>query len=251
MGINERQRIINEIKSDLMLHGNPEIISIIFNDDEEICTEDYKKINREIFQNIKSKKAAIIYHGDGGETNAGFGLGIALRTKFNKGLMFLLPEKARSAHVLPILFSNLLYLDKDAYLTPVDPSLYHYSKHFSCCRLINDREHPLYKKAKSVYEVTASMVFETLRREGSLVIDPHRLDIKTENMIVEKFLNPKRHNIQLKYDDLRKMKLQVDLASDDVNTWKLIKKVHSMSILHLADQKKRYLVETCNKSLIC
>ncbi len=250
MAKNERQRIIGEIKSQLMPYSNPEIVSIIFNDKEEIRQEDYKKINREIIQNIKSKKAAIIYHGDGGETNAAYGLGVALRKKFNKHLIFLLPERACSAHVLPLFFSNFLFMDKNAYLTPVDPSLYHYSKHYTCSRLINDNTHLLHKNAKRTYEGTADMVFKTLRREASLIIDPNRLDFKTEKKITKKFLNPKHHNIQIKYDDLIDMNFEVNLGNENDDTWKLIKKVHSMSLLELSDRKKRYIVETYNKSLI-
>lgn len=249
MAYNERQKIIGEIKSHLMASGSPEVISIIFNDNEEIQQEDAKKITREIIQKIDCKKAAIIYQGGGGDTKAAFALGISLRKRFSNDLKFLLPEKACSAHVLPIFFSNYLCMDKNAYLTPVDPSLYHLAKHYSCCRLINDGDHQLRKKAKDVYELTASMVFKTLRTEGSLIIDPRRLDINTEEKIVRAFLNPRRHYIQIGYDDLKGMNFEVNLADENNLTWKLIKKVQSMSLLELADKKNRYLVETYNKSL--
>lgn len=245
----ERQRLLNEIRQ---YYNGPEIISIIFADKEEICQEDYKKINHEILQMVKNKKAIIIYHGsNGGETNAGFGLAVALRTKFDKQLLFFLPEKACSAHVLPIFLSNGLWLSESAYLTPVDPSIYHYSKNYPCCRILANKEHKLYGKAKKVFDNTANMVFEILKHEGSLIIDPNRLDFKTEERIINHFLNPKQHNIQIKYMDLRRMNFEVNLADENDEIWKLVRKVHTLSFLELADKKKRYLVETYNKSLIC
>lgn len=249
MSLNERQKLLEQIKSDIPSF-NGEVISIIFNYKTEITKADYKKITH-IINDIATEKAIIIYHGEGGETNAGFGLAIALRKKFKKHLIFFLPEKACSAHVLPILLSNGLFMSEQAYLTPIDPSIYHYSKNYPCNLILENEKHPAYKKAKIAFSNVANMVFEILNFEGSLIVDPNRLDSKVAEKIATHFLNPRSHSTQINYYKLKEMKLEANLTDDSNPTWQMVKKVHSMSLLELNEHNMRYLIETSKATHIC
>ncbi len=250
MALSERQKLIDQIKTDLKHYFNGEVISIIFNYKTELNRADYKKI-KHIIEGLKTEKAIIIYHGEGGETNSGFALAIALRKNFTKQLIFCLPEKACSAHVLPIFLSNGLWMDEHAYLTPVDPSIYHYSKNYPCNIILENTGHPAYKKAREAFNNTANMVFQILNLQGSLIIDPAtRLDSRVAEKIARYFLNPKAHNAQINYALLKEMKLEANLADSSDTTWQMIKRVHSLSILELSESNKRYLIETSKASFI-
>lgn len=249
MALNERQKLLEQIKSDMKPYFNGELISIIFYK-TELNRADYKKI-RYIIEDMKTDKAIIIYRGEGGETNSGFALAIALRKKFQKQLIFYIPEKACSAHVLPIFLSNGLWMDERAYLTPVDPSIYHYSKNYPCNMLLENAKHPAHNKAKEVFNNTANMVFQILNQQGSLIIDPAtRLDSRVAEKIARYFLNPKAHDAQINYAQLKEMKLEANLADSSDTTWQTIKKVHLLSILELNESGKRYLIETTKASFI-
>ena len=249
MALNERQKLLEKIASDIP-QAKFSVISIIFNYKEEITVADYKKIEH-IIRNIKTNKAIIIYHGEGGETNAGFGLAICLRKKFPKQLLFFIPEKACSAHVLPVLLSNGIYMSEDAYLTSIDPSIYYYSKNYPCNIILENVNHPAYNKARRAFSNTANMVFEILGKEGSLIIDPDKLNSKVSLKIAANFLNPKSHSNQIGYMELNKMKLEVNLADGSDSTWDMVKRVHSMSILELNDRRKKFLVETSKCCFVC
>lgn len=142
-------------------------------------------------------------------------------------------------------------MSEQAYLTPIDPSIYYCSKNYSCRLLLEDKKHQAYKQAKSAFNNTANTIFGILRSEGSLILDPTRLDSKTEEKIARYFLNPGYHNTQIGFTFLKEMKLEANLLDDlGDDILQMVKKVHSMALIDLEKNNKRYLIETHNASFM-
>lgn len=243
----ESQRILKELKEEF--DNKFEIVSLIYNKDEEVEVGDDKRIRRGI-DDLKSKKAILILNGEGGITDEGKKFALTFRSKFKDAFLTLIPEQACSALVFPILISSGLIISKESLIKPVTPCFYYNGLYLSTLDYLYDRT-DLKRQQKAVchYKRTIDFCEKLFRFPGSIIQSIDQLKTKHLSEIVLSLFN-KDKDYPIDFKKLNNMNFRMVLYESDNNFWKNVLAYYKLKEIELSRDKTRFILETPSKSII-
>lgn len=239
------QRILRELKAEF--DNQYEIVSLLYNKDEEIEEGDNKKI-RKVISDIKLKKAILILNGGGGVTDEGKKFALTFRSKFCKGFLTLVPEQACSALVFPILVSSCLIISEDSLVKPITPYFYYNGVYLSAVEYMYNKKDPKrQKKAIKHYGKTVDFCETLFKSPGSIIQSIDQLKISHLKSIVQSLFN-KNKDYPIDFKKLKDMNFRTEVYERDHNFWKNILAYYKLKEIELLRDNTRFILETTSKS---
>ena len=232
------QAILNYFKT---YNPRADFLSIIFNKDE-IEKSDIRHIEQAL-KNIKSKNAIVLIDGNGGDTNAGQILSLILRMKFSNGYSTIVPNKAYSALVFSVFFSNALLICDSSYLGPIDPLFRYKGRIYKAAITTHSPDAEISKRSKKYLESTLRFVWYIFDYPLSLILDINNFDVDRMEMFINKFIK-EQHDKPIFKKDMEAIGLNCLSYADDDPLWIKIKKYYNLSIQEMESQQARVLIET-------
>ena len=193
-----------------------EFLSLIFNKDE-IEKTDIKHIDQAL-KDLKGKNAIVLIDGNGGDTNSGQLLSLILRTKFTNGYSTIVPNKAYSALVFSVFFSNAMLMCDSSYLGPIDPLFKYKGRIYKAAITTHSPDPEISKRSKKYLEGTLRFVWYIFSYPLSLVLDIDNFDVDRMEMFINKFIK-EPHDKPIFKKDMEAMGLNCLSYADDDPLW--------------------------------
>lgn len=223
-----------------------EFLALIFNKDE-IEKTDIRGID-EALKSIKSKNAIVLIDGNGGDTNSGQLLSLILRTKFSNGYSTIVPNKAYSALVFSVFFSNAMLMSDSSYLGPIDPLFKYKGRVYKAAISTHSTDSEISRRSKKYLESTLKFVWYTFSYPLSLVLDIDNFNVDRMEMFIKKFIQ-EPHDKPIFKKDMETMGLNCLSYADDDPLWLKIKDYYSLAIQEMEDKSAHVLIETSKSTI--
>lgn len=251
MGISEltkqRYALIRDILAYFKVYSaRTEFLALIFNKDE-IEKTDIKHIDQAL-KDIRSKNAIVLIDGNGGDTNSGQLLSLILRTKFTNGYSTIVPNKAYSALVFSIFFSNAMLMCDSSYLGPIDPLFRYKGRIYKAAISTHSPDQEISRRSKKYLEETLKFVWYIFSYPLSLVLDIDNFDVDRMEMFINKFIK-EPHDKPIFKKDMEAMGLNCLSYADDDPLWLKIKNYYNLAIQEMESKQAHVLIEIPNLTI--
>ncbi len=238
----QRYALISSILDYFKVYSSrTEFLSLIFNKDE-IENRDLKDIEK-ILDGIRSKNAIVLIDGNGGDTNAGKILSLMLRLKFSNGYSAIVPNKAYSALVFSIFFSNAMLMSDSSYLGPIDPLFKYKGRVYKAAISTHSRDPEISRRSKKYLESTLRFVWYIFDYPTSLILDINNFDVDRMGMFISKFIK-EEHDKPIFKKDMEAIGFNCLTYAEDDPLWIKIKNYYSLAIQEMETLQSRVLIET-------
>lgn len=224
-----------------------EFLALIFNKNE-IEKTDIKHIDQAL-KDIKSKNAVVLIDGNGGDTNSGQLLSLILRTKFTNGYSTIIPNKAYSALVFSVFFSNAMLMCDSSYLGPIDPLFKYQGRVYKAAISTHSSDPEVSRRSKKYLESTLRFVWYIFSYPLSLIMDINNFDVDRMEMFINKFIK-EPHDKPIFKKDMEAMGLNCLSYADDDPLWLKIKNYYNLATQEMENKQSHVLIETSKLTII-